>query len=153
MTPPAMATCKYVRMFPFCRRRNAPPPPVISVQTNLVQLAVTVRDRELIDSTVQLARGIDDLWGVFCCQCRRGRAGSPPRFFEINPRFGGGAPLSIAAGANLPLYVLQEVLGLPITAQVGQFTENILMLRYDEAIFIPVTDPHELPGFDTPSFR
>ena len=59
------------------------------------------------------AEHLDGMWGVFCCQCRRSGTG-PVRFFEINARFGGGAPLSIAAGANLPLYLLQEVLDLPI---------------------------------------
>ena len=96
---------------------------------------------------------LGDLWGVFCCQCRRGNDGQP-RFFEVNPRFGGGSTLSIAAGVNLPLYLLQEVLGLPISAgKLGDFIGNRLMLRYDEEIFLGVDDPSSLPGFDTPTFR
>ena len=74
-------------------------------------------------------------------------------FFEVNPRFGGGAPLSIAAGADLPLYLLQEVLGMPITASVGDFTDQLLMLRYDDALFVQVDDCSDLPGFDTPHFQ
>ena len=101
---------------------------------------------------MRLARLLGSVWGVFCVQCRR-QEGGKPRFFEINPRFGGGAPLSIAAGADLPLYLLQEVLGLPSTAKVGEFTDNLLMLRYDEALFVQVTDRQGLPGYDTPSFR
>jgi carbamoyl-phosphate synthase large subunit len=124
----------------------------LAVRAGEVSKGITVKDLGLIEATIRLCGLLGTIWGVFCCQCRR-TPGGPPKFYEINPRFGGGAPLSIAAGANLPLYVLQEVLGLPITAQVGQFTENLLMLRYDEAIFVPITDPHELPGFDTPSFR
>ena len=91
---------------------------------------------------------------MFCCQCRRGAEGSEPRFFEINPRFGGGAPLSIAAGANLPLYLIQDVLGLPADDRpVDDFLDNMLMLRYDEAYFVRVDDPKSLPGYDTPVFR
>ena len=100
----------------------------------------------------KLSGFLGGLWGVFCCQCRRGPDGVA-RFFEINPRFGGGAPLSVAAGANLPLYLIQEVLGMPITAKVGDFTDRLLMLRYDDAVFVQVTDPRKLPGYDTPHFR
>ena len=90
--------------------------------------------------------------GVFFCQCRWAK-GKKPMFFEVNPRFGGGAPLSIAAGANLPLYLLQETLGLEITAKLGRFTENLAMLRYDDSVFVNVDDPRNLPGYDTPQFR
>ncbi len=122
------------------------------VRSGEVEKGVTVKNEELIDATVRLANCVGDLWGVFCCQCRWADGG-PPRFFEINPRFGGGAPLSIAAGADLPLYVLQEVLGLPTTARLGEFTENLLMLRYDEAFFVRSDKPTELPGYDAPQFR
>ena len=122
------------------------------VRSGEVEKGVTIKNEDLMQATVRLAESLDGLWGCFCCQCRRDDNG-PPQFFEINPRFGGGAPLSIAAGANLPLYVLQDVLGLPVTAQLGQFTENLLMLRYDEAIFIQVENPAALTGYDTPSFR
>ena len=117
-----------------------------------VEKGITVRDEALKQATVKLVNNLGDIWGVFCCQCRRQGKG-PPRFFEVNPRFGGGTMLSIAAGANLPLYLLQEVCGLPITAQMNQFTDRLLMLRYDEAVFVQVDDSSKLPGFDTPTFR
>jgi len=122
------------------------------VRSGEVEKGVTVRDEELIDSAARLAGLLEDIWGVFCCQCRRTDS-EPPRFFEINPRFGGGAPLSIAAGANLPLYLLQEVLGEPITAKLGEFTENLLMMRYDQAVFTRVDDITALPGYKQPYFR
>ncbi len=123
------------------------------VRSGEVQKGVTVRDEALMEATVKLASLLEDLWGVFCCQCRRDGNDAPPRFFEINPRFGGGMPLSVASGTNFPLYLLQEVLGLPITARLGAFKENMLMLRYDEAIFVNVDDPSSLPGFKRPHFR
>ena len=122
------------------------------VRSGEVEKGVTVQNEELIDSAVRLSSCLDGMWGVFCCQCRWENS-QPPRFFEINPRFGGGAPLSIAAGANLPLYLLQEVLGQPITAKLGEFKDNLLMLRYDEAFFVDAEDPTDLPGYDTPEFR
>ncbi len=123
------------------------------VRSGEVEKGITVKDPELMRATTTLANKLEDLWGIFCCQCRRSGNG-PVRFFEINPRFGGGSPLAIAAGANLPLYLLQEVLGLPITAEMGRFTDRLLMLRYDEAVFIQVTESLDtLPGFSVPRFH
>jgi carbamoyl-phosphate synthase large subunit len=125
----------------------------LQVRSGEVEKGLTVKDDEMIRCATVLAEALPDMWGVFCCQCRRSGNG-PPRFFEINPRFGGGAPLSMAAGANLPLYLLQDVLGLPITAEIGNFTDRLLMLRYDDALFLQVNDDFDqLPGFKAPSFR
>lgn len=122
------------------------------VRSGEVDQGVTVHDEELLEETRKLVDLMDGLWGVFCCQCRR-PDGGPPRFFEINPRFGGGAPLSIAAGADLPKYVLQDVLGLPIDADADQFTPNLLMLRYSAEFIKTVDDPSHLPGFGSPIFK
>lgn len=125
----------------------------LAVRGGEVEKGITVKDDELTRAAVTLSQNLGDLWGVFCCQCRRQAGGGPPRFFEVNPRFGGGCLLSVAAGANLPLYVLQEVLGMPVTAELGKFTEHLMMLRYDEAFFVPVEDRTKLPGYNTPTFR
>ena len=124
----------------------------LTVRSGEVEKGVTVMSEELIDCTVRLVGRLEDLWGVFCCQCRWPEGGEP-RFFEINPRFGGGAPLAIHAGANLPLYLLQEVLDLPITAEMRAFTPGTLMLRYDEAVFTHVDSLEDLPGYHGPQFR
>ena len=125
----------------------------LAVRSGEVEKGVTVKDDGLTQAAIRLASAMGDLWGVFCCQCRRPNQRSLPRFFEINPRFGGGVPLSIAAGANLPLYLLQEIAGLEVTAQLGRFTDHLLMLRYDEAVFVRLDDASSLPGHDTPEFR
>jgi carbamoyl-phosphate synthase large subunit len=124
----------------------------LAVRSGEVEKGVTVHDAELIDTTCRLSQQFDGLWGVYCCQCRR-LPGLEPRFFEINPRFGGGAPLSIAAGANLPLYLLQETLGQEVTAEIGTFTDHLLMLRYDQAVYQKLDCLDDLPGLDGPSFR
>ena len=124
----------------------------LTVRAGEVEKGVTVMDAELIDCTTRLVNCLDGIWGVFCCQCRWPEEG-PPRFFEINPRFGGGAPLSIHAGANLPLYLIQDVLSLPITAKLGGFAPGTLMMRYDDAVFTHVDRLDDLPGYDSPKFR
>lgn len=58
------------------------------------------------------------------------------KFVEINPRFGGGAPLSIKAGANFPKWILQELLGKRTTISFDGFTDNLIMLRYDSEVWL-----------------
>jgi carbamoyl-phosphate synthase large subunit len=122
------------------------------VRSGEVDQGITIYDQEIIDMTLKLVDIMDGLWGVFCCQCRR-PAGEIPHFFELNPRFGGGAPLSLAAGVNLPLYLLQEILGLPITAEFGKFKHNLLMMRYAQEITREIEEPSTLPGFKSPIVR
>ena len=57
------------------------------------------------------------------------------KFIEINPRFGGGAPISIKAGANSPKYLYQLLIGEALVYH-EEFEEGILGLRYDEAVFL-----------------
>ena len=123
------------------------------VRSGEVEQGLTVKDPDLIDATIRAAALLGDIWGVFCCQCRRHEPSATPQFFEINPRFGGGTPLSIAAGADLPRYLLEEVLGRPITAEIGRFEENLLMLRYDDAAYLPANNIESLPAYLTPEFR
>ena len=123
------------------------------VRSGEVEKGLTVMDKGLMDGATRLAGLLGDVWGVLCCQCRRKSPKASPRFFEINLRFGGGAPLSVAAGANLPRYVLEEVLGQPISATMGTFVDKLLMLRYDAAVYVKVDNVKSLPGLKTPLFR
>ncbi len=58
------------------------------------------------------------------------------KLIEINPRFGGGAALGIKAGSNTPLFLLQLISGEKIEPQIGNFKEDLLMLRYTDDLFI-----------------
>lgn len=58
------------------------------------------------------------------------------KFIEINPRFGGGAPLSMKAGANFPKWILQELLGQKSRIRFDGFKNNLIMLRYDSEVWI-----------------
>lgn len=55
---------------------------------------------------------------------------------EINPRFGGGYPLSYAAGANYPGYLIREYLMGEAVEPFGEWSDAMLMLRYDDAVFV-----------------
>jgi len=60
------------------------------------------------------------------------------RFIEINPRFGGGAPLAIAAGADFPGWLLQELRGQTPAIAFDGFQHGLCMLRYDWSAFVPL---------------
>ena len=55
---------------------------------------------------------------------------------EVNPRFGGGAPLSIKAGADFPKWLLREMLGLKTTIGFDGFEDKLVMLRYDGEVWV-----------------
>lgn len=55
---------------------------------------------------------------------------------EINPRFGGGYPLSYAAGAKYPGWLLDEYLLNKEVPFFDSWDSDLLMLRYDAQIII-----------------
>ena len=56
---------------------------------------------------------------------------------EINPRFGGGYPLSYLAGANFPKWIIQEyLLNETVIPICETWEENLMMLRYDDEVLV-----------------
>jgi len=58
------------------------------------------------------------------------------KYIEINPRFGGGAPLSIKAGADFPKWILQELTGRKPNIRSDGFKDGLIMLRYDSEVWL-----------------
>jgi len=124
----------------------------LEIRAGEVAKGITVNAPELIDAALTIIDHLPGLWGVFNLQCRR-PAGGEPRFFELNPRFGGGAPLTIAAGVDLPKMLIAELTGQSVEPRIGEFTDRLMMTRYDEAFYTQVDDPASLPGYDEPVSR
>jgi carbamoyl-phosphate synthase large subunit len=61
------------------------------------------------------------------------------KFIELNPRFGGGVPLSIKAAANFPKWILQQLLGRRTNIRFDGFTDGLIMLRYDGEVWLQKT--------------
>lgn len=55
---------------------------------------------------------------------------------EINPRFGGGYPLTYMAGANFPELLIREYFLNEEVEYFDNWKDNMLMLRYDDAIYL-----------------
>jgi carbamoyl-phosphate synthase large subunit len=110
---------------------------------------VVVKDLEIMDAGRHLVETLGpSLRGLVTLQCivtRRRRI----RFIEINPRFGGGAPLAIAAGADFPAWLLQELAGQTPDIAFDGFQHGLCMLRYDWSVFLPL-EPNLQPRLAKP---
>lgn len=55
---------------------------------------------------------------------------------EINPRFGGGYPLSYHAGANFPEMIMKEYIQGQTLEYKDDWLDNLMMLRYDAEVIV-----------------
>lgn len=95
---------------------------------------MTVKDAKLIRYAKRLAEALGSI-GHITIQCIKNEKGVT--CIEVNPRFGGGAALSIKAGANTPLLLIKQVLGRKIKPSSARgFTDGLIMLRHTKDIFI-----------------
>ena len=108
----------------------------IEVRAGEVSKALIVKDPGIMDIGIRVASALGDCRGVITVQCivtPRGRI----RVIEINPRFGGGVPLSIHAGADFPKWILSEQLGKKPRINPTGFRADVAMLRFDDSVFLP----------------
>ncbi len=56
--------------------------------------------------------------------------------FEVNPRFSGGIPLTIAAGADFPAWLIEMRCGNRVRPCIGRFTDGLVMACYESALFL-----------------
>jgi len=116
------------------RPRVAVPRWRIQVRAGEVAKGMTVRHAEVIRRSLHLAEVLGGCRGVITCQCRVDGEGAV-KFFDVNPRFGGGVPLAIRAGADFPKWLIQEHLGRRPDIDPDGWESGLVMLRYDEAVF------------------
>lgn len=101
-----------------------------------VSKSMTVNDPVLVDWAYKVAGVLNGAFGCVTLQCFRQPNGDV-KFIEINPRFGGGFPLSAEAGADYPRWILKMLLGLgEDSGMQSSWRNELVMLRYDEEIFV-----------------
>lgn len=108
----------------------------IEVRSGEVSKSITVKDREIMAAACKVVEALPGTVGGLTVQCFRRHNGSLC-FTEINPRFAGGITLTLRAGADFPRWLIQEHSGLPCDAQMDAWTDGLVMLRYDDEIFVP----------------
>lgn len=93
---------------------------------------VVKKDREIIEEVKKVIEILKPI-GHITLQCMKTKRGI--EFIEINPRFGGGAPISIKAGANSPKNLYRLLMGETL-AYNEEYEDNLLASRHDDAVFI-----------------
>ena len=106
----------------------------IEVRGGEVSKGLTVKDRRLMDLARTVAETLPGAYGPLNIQCFMDNLGSI-RIIEINARFGGGYPLAHRAGARCTDWLLDELNGKRLSYSDG-WTDDLAMLRYDEAVFV-----------------
>jgi len=112
---------------------NVVPRERIEVRAGEINKGRTVKDERIIEYAKNITEKLGAL-GPITIQCFM--KGNAVKFTEINPRIGGGYPLSFAAGANYSELLIRMVLGEKVLPKLGKFEENLIMLRWEDAVFI-----------------
>jgi carbamoyl-phosphate synthase large subunit len=107
----------------------------IEVRAGEVSKGQVVKDPRIMSEAARLVETLGAGPGVITLQLFL-TDDSKVKFIEINPRFGGGVPLSIKAGANFPKWILQESLGEKTKIRFNGFEDNLIMLRYDGEVWL-----------------
>jgi len=98
-------------------------------------------DRDVMEVGRRVVSSLEECVGVITIQCIRRENGSVA-VIEINPRFGGGVPLSIEAGADMPKWVLAALAGRRLRIPPTARRNGLLMNRYDCSVFLkPPREP------------
>lgn len=106
----------------------------IEVRAGEVSKAQIVMNTSICKQTAKLVKALGAGPGVITVQLFLTGTGQV-KFIEVNPRFGGGVPLSIKAGANSPKWILQELLGRKTLIKPEKFKDGLIMLRYDSEVW------------------
>jgi carbamoyl-phosphate synthase large subunit len=108
----------------------------VVIRAGVIDRGRTVKWPALIELAQQVCTVIP-FAGPFNIQCRL-REGWPS-IFEINPRFSGGIPLTIAAGADFPKLLIKMAMGVDVAPAIGDFKEGTWMTSYETSFFLDET--------------
>ena len=112
---------------------NIVPRERIEIRAGEINKGRTVKDEKIIKYAKNITEKLGAIGPITVQYFKKG---NEIKFTEINPRIGGGYPLSFAAGANYPELLIRMVLGENVAPRLGDFEENLIMLRWEDAVFI-----------------
>jgi carbamoyl-phosphate synthase large subunit len=118
----------------------------VVIRAGVMDRGRTVRSQPLIDLALACAAALE-FDGAINIQCRLSRG--VPTVFEINPRFAGGIPLTIAAGADFPGMLVRLALGRRVPPSIGRFTDGLWMTSYEASFFVPDSQADALAAHPT----
>lgn len=120
------------------------------IRAGVIDRGCTVRDAALIELAGACAQALP-FAGAVNIQCRV--VNRRPTVFEINPRFSGGIPLTIEAGADFPQMLVDLAAGRRVVPSIGDFQDQLWMTSYESSVFLsassvrlPAHRPHPRIG-------
>ncbi len=118
----------------------------IRVRSGEVSIGRTVYDPEIAEACARIAAALPAVGPITVqCMMREGR----PHYTEINARLGGGLPLAVAAGADVPRWLLAQMAGLDVAIPpLGSYRTGVYLSRFDESLFLTESQCHAVasPG-------
>ncbi|WP_214404808.1 ATP-grasp domain-containing protein [Pseudonocardia lacus] len=114
----------------------------LRVDSGVSVAGATLHHEELEQAARRVATAIG-LTTVANVQLRRDREGRAA-LLEVNPRFPGAMPLTIAAGIDMPSLTLDAVLGRPTPTALD--FRDVAVVRYLEDLFLQMPDIQQVPS-------
>lgn len=105
----------------------------LAVRSGEVLKTQITQDDRMIEESLKVIKGFCP-YGPITLQLIREEETGKDYFIEINPRFGGGAPLSMMAGADAALALLKLLLGEKILYQQKAAKHGMIYSRFDQCI-------------------
>lgn len=94
------------------------------------------RKNYLVNYLKERMEYLDGVIGCICIQLFYRESDNDVVGIEINPRFGGGYPLSFYAGANFPENIIKEYILNETVKYSDSWRDTTLMLRYDSEVVV-----------------
>jgi len=107
----------------------------IAVRSGEVLKTKIVQDNRIITESLRVIERFEPC-GPITLQLIREEATGRDYFIEINPRFGGGAPLSMMAGADAAKATLRLLSGETLAFQPGAAKDGAVYSRFDQSVCI-----------------
>ncbi|MCR5356952.1 MAG: ATP-grasp domain-containing protein [Lachnospiraceae bacterium] len=104
----------------------------IAVRSGEIAKGRIVKDKEILEDVTRLMNELKPV-GHITVQCRKTHRGI--EYIEVNPRFGGGAPMSIMAGADSCSNLYRLLRGEVLTYNEN-YRDNVTFLRFDSSIML-----------------
>ncbi len=107
------------------------------IRAGVTDKGITRKVSTVMDFAADIAERMQ-IVGASNIQCKYD--GQRVTLIEVNPRFSGGIPLTLAAGADFPSWLLQMTAGLDVRSQMGKFQDGLTMMSFEESIFARESD-------------
>lgn len=107
------------------------------IRAGVSDKGVTRKNKTIMDFAANVAEKLQ-LVGAGNIQCKWD--GRDATLIEVNPRFSGGIPLTLASGADFASWLLQMAAGIEVRPRIGKFQDGLTMMSFEESIFAMESD-------------